>query len=53
MDFTAGVNEAIDIREGGYRNDDIKQEELFDKIYHAHIHKALISCSISVIGEGA
>lgn len=49
VDFTGGVNEAIDIKSGGYQTDDAKQQELFDQIHHAHEnHKALISCSISV-----
>ncbi len=48
VDFTGGVNESVDIREGGYKSDDIKQAELFDKMFHAHKHKALISCSIAV-----
>ena len=50
MDFTGGVNEAIDIREGGYQSDDLKQKELFVKMEHGHRHKSLISCSIAVSG---
>ena len=30
VDFTGGVNEAINIREGGYENDDDKKTELFE-----------------------
>ena len=48
VDFTAGVNESIDIREGGYQTDEAKQETLFNKMEHAHDHKSLISCSIAV-----
>ncbi len=48
VDFTGGVNEVVDIREGGYQTDVVKQEELFEKMYHAHEHKALTSCSIAV-----
>ena len=48
VDFTGGVNEAIDIREGGYQSDVAKQEDLFSKMLHAHEHKSLISCSIAV-----
>ena len=48
VDFTGGVNEAIDIREGGYQNDETKQQELFVKMEHGHSHKSLISCSIHV-----
>lgn len=48
MDFTGGVNEAIDIREGGYQSDEAKQQELFIKMEHGHSHKSLISCSIHV-----
>ena len=48
VDFTGGVNEAIDIREGGYQGDDLKQQELFVKMDHGHKHKSLISCSIAV-----
>ena len=48
VDFTGGVNEAIDIREGGYQSDEAKQQELFVKMEHGHSHKSLISCSIHV-----
>ena len=48
VDFTGGVNEAIDIREGGYQTDEVKQVDLFEKLHHAHTHKSLISCSIAV-----
>lgn len=48
VDFTGGVNEAIDIREGGYQSDEQKQQELFVKMEHGHDHKSLISCSIAV-----
>lgn len=30
MDFTGGVNEAIDVREGGYERDEDKKTELFE-----------------------
>ena len=48
VDFTGGVNEAIDIREGGYQSDEAKQQELFLKMEHGHSHRSLISCSIQV-----
>ena len=48
VDFTGGVNEAIDIREGGYQSDQQKQKELFITMEHGHSHKSLISCSIAV-----
>ena len=48
VDFTGGVNEHIDIKEGGYSQDETKQVELFKKVFHAHDNGALISCSISV-----
>ena len=48
VDFTGGVNETIDIREGGYQGDEAKQQELFVKMEHGHNHKSLISCSIHV-----
>lgn len=48
VDFTGGVNEAIDIREGAYQGDDLKQQELFGKMAHGHSHRSLISCSIAV-----
>ena len=48
VDFTGGVNEAIDIREGGYQSDEAKQQELFVKMEHGHSHRSLISCSIHV-----
>ena len=30
VDFTGGVNEAIDVREGGYERDEDKKTELFE-----------------------
>ena len=48
VDFTGGVNETVDIREGGYQSDEAKQQELFAKMEHGHNHKSLISCSIHV-----
>ena len=48
VDFTGGVTESVEIQEGGYQSDTAKQLELFEKMYHSHQHKALISCSISV-----
>ena len=48
VDFTGGVNEAIDIREGAYHGDDLKQQELFVKLEHGHNHRSLTSCSIAV-----
>ena len=48
VDFTGGVNESIDIHEGGYQTDDTKQLDLFENLFKAHKHKALISCSIAV-----
>ncbi len=49
MDFTGGVNETVEIRAGGYKDDDIKQLDLFDRLLHGHEHhKSLISCSIAV-----
>ncbi len=49
VDFTGGVNDSVDIREGGYRDDEAKQLELFHRLLHgSDHHKALISCSIAV-----
>ncbi len=51
VDFTGGVNEVIDIHADGYQTDEVKQQELFERLYQGHDHhKALISCSISVRG---
>ena len=36
VDFTGGVNEVIDIREGGYAADEEKMKELFDVSPCAH-----------------
>ncbi|CAI8004166.1 Calpain-5, partial [Geodia barretti] len=51
VDFTGGVNEAINIGEGGYENDEDKKTELFEKMVEAQKHKAMISCSIA-LSEG-
>ena len=32
VDFTGGVNEVVEIREGGYSSDDVKMKELFEVI---------------------
>lgn len=51
VDFSGGVNEAINMRDGGYKDDQEKQLELFDNMYKAHEHDAMLSCSIAVSRE--
>ncbi len=49
VDFTGGVNDSVDIRGGGYSDDEAKQLKLFHQLLHGmEHHKALISCSIAV-----
>ena len=38
MDFTGGVNEAINMREGGYEHDEEKKTELFEVRPTVSIH---------------
>lgn len=48
VDFTGGVSEPIDLIQNGYKEDDEKRDELFERVLKVHNRGGLISCSIRV-----
>lgn len=46
VDFTGGVSEPMDLIENGYKRDEEKQHELFERVLKVHNRGGLISCSI-------
>ena len=48
VDFTGGVSEPMDLMENGYKEDEEKQTELFERVLKVHNRGGLISCSIRV-----
>ncbi|XP_030599846.1 calpain-5-like [Archocentrus centrarchus] len=46
VDFTGGVSEPMDLIENGYKADDEKRNELFERVLKVHNRGGLISCSI-------
>ncbi|XP_041850010.1 calpain-5-like [Melanotaenia boesemani] len=46
VDFTGGVSEPMDLTENGYKEDEEKQSELFERVLKVHDRGGLISCSI-------
>ena len=52
VDFTGGVGEAINLREGGYANDSEKRVQLFKTMQKGMKDKSLMSASIKVIMIG-
>ncbi|XP_026047272.1 calpain-5-like [Astatotilapia calliptera] len=46
VDFTGGVSEPMDLIENGYKQDEQKQHELFERVLKVHNRGGLISCSI-------
>uniref|UniRef100_A0A3P9HBS9 Calpain 5a n=1 Tax=Oryzias latipes TaxID=8090 RepID=A0A3P9HBS9_ORYLA len=46
VDFTGGVSEPIDLIQNGYKEDDEKRDELFERVLKVHNRGGLISCSI-------
>lgn len=46
VDFTGGVSEPMDLIENGYKQDEEKQHELFERVLKVHNRGGLISCSI-------
>lgn len=48
VDFTGGVSEPMDLIENGYKADDEKRNELFERVLKVHNRGGLISCSIRV-----
>lgn len=48
VDFTGGVSEPLDLLEHGYKGDEEKCNELFERVLKVHNRGGLISCSIRV-----
>uniref|UniRef100_A0A672GUA9 Calpain-5-like n=1 Tax=Salarias fasciatus TaxID=181472 RepID=A0A672GUA9_SALFA len=46
VDFTGGVSEPLDLLEDGYRDQEDKQSQLFERVLKVHERGGLISCSI-------
>lgn len=46
VDFTGGVSEPVDLMENGFKEDDEKRNELFERVLKVHNRGGLISCSI-------
>lgn len=48
VDFTGGVSEPMDLMEDGFKEDEEKRNELFERVLKVHNRGGLISCSIRV-----
>uniref|UniRef100_UPI0037E86353 calpain-5-like n=1 Tax=Semicossyphus pulcher TaxID=241346 RepID=UPI0037E86353 len=46
VDFTGGVSEPMDLVEKGFKDDNEKRNELFERVLKVHNRGGLISCSI-------
>ncbi|KAM9359202.1 calpain-5-like [Symphorus nematophorus] len=46
VDFTGGVSEPMDLTENGFKEDEEKRNELFERVLKVHNRGGLISCSI-------
>ncbi|XP_039987139.1 calpain-5-like isoform X3 [Xiphias gladius] len=46
VDFTGGVSEPMDLLENGFKEDEEKRTELFERVLKVHNRGGLISCSI-------
>ncbi|XP_022594264.1 calpain-5 isoform X2 [Seriola dumerili] len=46
VDFTGGVSEPMDLEENGFKDDEEKRNELFERVLKVHNRGGLISCSI-------
>ncbi|KAM4743139.1 calpain-5-like [Anableps anableps] len=46
VDFTGGVSEPMDLMENGYKDEEEKRNELFERVLKVHSRGGLISCSI-------
>ncbi|XP_060903155.1 calpain-5-like [Labrus mixtus] len=46
VDFTGGVSEPLDLVEKGFKDDQEKRDELFERVLKVHNREGLISCSI-------
>ncbi|KAM4590544.1 calpain-5-like [Fundulus diaphanus] len=49
VDFTGGVSEPVDVMENGYKDDEEKRNDLFERVLKVHNRDGLISCSIRAI----
>uniref|UniRef100_A0A8D3BFZ3 Calpain 5 n=1 Tax=Scophthalmus maximus TaxID=52904 RepID=A0A8D3BFZ3_SCOMX len=49
VDFTGGVSEPLDLIEHGFKEDEEKCNELFERVLKVHDRGGLISCSIRAI----
>ncbi|XP_036005988.1 calpain-5 [Fundulus heteroclitus] len=49
VDFTGGVSEPVDLTENGYKDDEEKRNDLFERVLKVHNRDGLISCSIRAI----
>lgn len=49
VDFTGGVSEPMDLTEDGFKDDEDKRNELFDRVLKVHNRGGLISCSIRAL----
>lgn len=48
VDFTGGVSEPLDLMENGFKEDEEKRNDLFERVLKVHNRGGLISCSIQV-----
>ncbi|MEQ2199448.1 Calpain-5, partial [Xenoophorus captivus] len=46
VDFTGGISEPVDLIENGYKNEEEKLHDLFERALKVHSRGGLISCSI-------
>ncbi|MEQ2262314.1 Calpain-5 [Xenotaenia resolanae] len=46
VDFTGGISEPVDLIENGYKNEEEKLHDLFERVLKVHSRGGLISCSI-------
>uniref|UniRef100_A0A667XNK2 Calpain 5 n=2 Tax=Myripristis murdjan TaxID=586833 RepID=A0A667XNK2_9TELE len=51
VDFTGGVSEPLSLIENGYKDDEEKRNELFERVLKVHNRGGLISCSIRATSE--
>ncbi|KAM9317872.1 calpain-5-like [Pholidichthys leucotaenia] len=49
VDFTGGVSEPMDLKENGFKEDEEKRNELFERVLKVHERGGLISSSIRAI----
>lgn len=49
VDFTSGLSEMIELKENGYKTDEIAKNKLRKQLLRKHEEHALMCCAISVI----